>query len=106
MIKTFFYSRTIEGCVKHEGYTDNMWYYYKSFSNEWGKDVWWAVDPMTGLAICKEHTKKDCITKAHSAKVLKRFSDMTNTEEYKKHCSIWYQMQVDAGIITENLIKF
>lgn len=104
--KDTFYSRMSEGCVKHEGWSDNQWNYYKGEYKEGLTrfPVWHAIDPMTGLSVCTGGSRKECIENAHDEKLIARFNEKTKTEDYTKMCAVWYNMQVDAGIIMENPI--
>ena len=104
LFKDKFYSRTCYGCTKREGWSDNRWHYFKSFSKDDNKEMWYAIDPMSGLSVAKEHTKTDVVNKVYSPEFIKKFNQYRTFDKYSKQCTEWYDMQVEAGIIVNNYI--
>ena len=100
MKKTNFYSWTNKGAVKHDGWQDDNFQYYKGDSG-----TWWAIDPMCGQAVCNASSKKNCINKVYSDDIQNRYHDFIRSEKYTKMCSDWYKILVEAGIYMENMIK-
>lgn len=89
---------------KHEGYADNKWQYYKGREDGDGRYIWYAIDPMTGLALCSGDTRADVVDKANDEKTIQKFNKLTETDVYTTMVNIWYHAQVDAGLIMENPI--
>lgn len=61
--------------VKHEGYTDGTYNYYKSdFKSAW----WHAIEPSTGLSVAADSTRKTAAEQAHklTEKVKERLQAM------------------------------
>lgn len=85
--------------MKHEGFSDGKWYYYK------GKKEWFAIDGMTGLSIAKSPTKKEIVEKANSEEILNKYSEYSKRKEYIEKVNEWYKEQVKRGIIVENFLK-
>lgn len=100
MYKTNFYSLgRIENeirPIKRKGYSDNMWYYYQDTNKKW-----YAIDPMTGLAICNGESRRETEETAHSKELLQKIDKYIKTKLYTEKCSYWYKLQVKFNIITE-----
>lgn len=64
--------------VKHEGYTDGKYQYYKLGS------VWFAIVPGYGLSIAKGKTRKEAQAKAHEiTEAIEKFLE-TNGEKLRE----------------------
>ena len=63
MKKHEFYSMMLKDnkkqAVKHEGYTDGVYNYYK------GASQWFAIVPAVGLSVCQAYTRKEAAAQAH-----------------------------------------
>lgn len=71
--------------VKHEGYTDGTYNYYKS---ENYCNTWYAVEPSTGLSVANAPTRKEAATQAHKIieKVKERINNMQEAIERFTRC--------------------
>ena len=99
--KTTVYTRTTEGLMRYEGYSNNQWrFYFKR-----GKNLWYVIDPFTGLSIAAESSLDNAIDKSKDETLMGKFKAYSRTNEYKTKISEWYEMQVKANVIVENSIK-
>ena len=72
---SFMFMDNKKQAVKHEGYTDGTYNYYKS---ENYCNTWYAVEPLTGLSVVNAPTRKEAAAQAHklTEKVKERISNM------------------------------
>ena len=86
MKKLEFYSMMYKNgkkqAVKHEGYTDGTYNYYKNFS------TWHAIAPAVGLSIIAANTRKEAQKQAQqlNAKVKERLQGMQKAIEEFTRC--------------------
>ena len=113
--KTKVYSRMFiplehkQKAVGHDGWSDGK---YEYFSREertkdvFGKEtIWYAIDPMSGLAFGEGKSRKECADIVHSEKMQELFAEKQKTREYHKAVSDWYNLMVECGAYMENPIK-
>ncbi len=91
MKKSEFYLRHKNGFYKVAGYIDTIEdnagnKHIIGFHCEHKKIGWWvATHVKSGLAITHGKTRKDCLEKVKSEKVLKSLNESTKTEQVKEY---------------------
>lgn len=99
MYKSTFYTMTSEGLKKQNGYSDNKWCYYRGFSNEAKINMWYVIDPLTGLSVCSDTSRDKAAKKAYNKEIIDKFTEFQKTKEYTRYVNNFYNAQVEAGII-------
>lgn len=99
MYKSTFYTMTSDGIKKQRGYSDNKWNYYKTFSNEAKINMWYVIDPLTGLSVCSDTSRDKAAKKAYDKEIIDKFTEFQKNKEYTRYVNNFYNAQKEIGAI-------